>query len=212
MPRSLLLTGILAVAGSGIEQSGLTVSSSANPLIILRVAEGFVPQPPINIALESTDVDRRVFVEADASRHIERLVIFQFERVRPGKAFKFVYPPKPPFTFGSSVYRVGTYVYDDAAESALSPERESGITRAALMKSGYVVPRMLRTARLARVSDAEGKSELIIFYMENADDEYPGGSLPGTDQDGDLVLIDRAAQALLRRMSSVISEVPVAPT
>lgn len=190
----------------------MTVSSSANPSIILRVADGFVPQPPIKIALESTDVDRRVFVEADASRHIERLVIFQFERVRPGKAFKFVYPPKPPFTFGSSVYRVGTYVYDEAAESALSPERESGITRAALMKSGYVVPRMLRTARLARVSDAEGKSELIIFYMENADDEYPGGSLPGADQDGDLVLIGPAAQTLIHRMSSVIFEVPVAPT
>jgi hypothetical protein len=43
--------------------------------------------------------------------------------------------------------------------------------------------------------------------MENADGEYPSGALPGADQDGDLVLDGTAAQSLLQRMASVISEV-----
>jgi hypothetical protein len=123
MLTSLLLTGLLAANGTCIEQSGLLVTSCANPFLKLRVAEGFVSQPPIRIALESTDVDRRVFVEADPSRRIERLVILHFEHVRRGETFKFVYPPKPPFTFGSYVYRLGGYVYNDEAESAAQPGR-----------------------------------------------------------------------------------------
>lgn len=96
-------------------------------------------------------------------------------------------------------------MYDDSAESKAFLTREAGVTRAALMKSGYVVPRLFRTARLARVSDSKGTSEIIIFYIENADAQYPSGVLPGADQDGDLVLTGPDANALLQRMSSAIS-------
>jgi hypothetical protein len=198
-----LLAGNLAV----IAQSGLLVTSAANPDITLRVADGYVPQAPVTLALTSTDVDRRVFVRADAMNRIQRLVIFQFEHVRPGETFKFVYPSKPPFKFGTEVYRLGTYIYDDAAESKASPSRESGMTRAALMRQGYTVPRFFRTARLARVSDPNGSSEIIIFYIENADAEYPSGVLPGADEDGDLVLKGSDADALLQRMSAAITQV-----
>jgi hypothetical protein len=205
--RGLLLAGNVAV----ITQSGLVVTSASNPAISLRVADGYVPQPPVTLSLESTDVDRRVFVQADGSNHVQRLVVFQFEHVRPGETFKFVYAPKPPFTFGMEVYRVGTYVYDDSAESNAFSTREAGVTRAALVKSGYVVPRLFRTARLARVSDSNGTSEIIIFYIENADAQYPSGVLAGADQDGDLVLTDPDADALLQRMSSAIT-VNLSPT
>jgi hypothetical protein len=196
----LLLAGSLAA----ITQSGLVVTSASNPAISLRVADGYVPQPPVALSLESTDVDRRVFVQADGANHIQRLIIVQFEHVRSGETFRFVYAPKPAFTFGTEVYRVGTYVYDDSAESKAFPTREAGVTRAALMKSGYVVPRLFRTARLARVSDSNGTSEIILFYIENADAEYPSGVLPGADQDGDLVLTGQDANALLQRMSTVL--------
>jgi hypothetical protein len=197
----LLLAGSVAA----ITQSGLVVTSASNPAISLRVADGYVPQPRVALSLESTDVDRRVFVQVDGANRIQRLIIVQFEHVRPGEKFKFVYPPKPAFTFGTEVYRVGTYVYDDSAEANAFPTREAGVTRAALMKSGYVVPRLFRTARLARVSDSNGTSELIIFYVENADAQFPSGVLPGADQDGDLLLTGPDASALLQRMSSAIS-------
>jgi hypothetical protein len=206
MARVAFICGLLLAGNvAAITQSGRLVTSASNPAISLRVADGYVPQPPVTLSLESTDVDRRVFVQADGSNHAQRLVIFQFEHVRRGEAFKFVYPPKPPFTFGTDIYRVGTYVYDDSAESKASPSREAGVTRAALMKRGYVVPRLFRTARLARVSDSNGTSEIIIFYIENADAQYPSGALPGADQDGDLVLTGPDANALLQRMSSAIS-------
>jgi hypothetical protein len=39
-------------------------------------------------------------------------------------------------------------------------------------------------ARLARVADAQGMGEAIVFYMENADARYPDG-LADVDEDGD---------------------------
>ncbi len=148
-----------------------------------------------------------MFVHADPNKRIERLVIFQFESVRPGGKFKFVYPSKPPYAFGSAVYRVGTYVYDDAREAEAAPGRESDVTRKVLVKSGYIVPHVFRTARLARVSDPGGTTEVIIFYLENADAAYPSTPLHGADSDGDLVLRGQDAESLLRRLSSAISAV-----
>jgi hypothetical protein len=212
MARVTFICGFLLAANVAvITQSSLLVTSASNPAISLRVADGYVAQPPVTLSLESTDVDRRVFVQADGSNHIQRLVIFQFEHVRPGETFRFVYPPKPPFNFGTDVYRVGTYVYDDSAESKAFSTREAGVTRAALVRRGYVVPRLFRTARLARVSDSNGTSEIIIFYIENADAQYPSGVLAGADQDGDLVLTGADANALLQRMSSAIT-VTLSPT
>ena len=205
--RLTVAGGALLATLAAVTQSGLLVTSSTNPAITLRVASGYIPLPPITLALESTDVDRRAFVQANAANAIQRLVIFQFEHVRASEAFKFVYPPKPPYKFGSEVYRLGTYVYDDLEASKAFPTREAGVTRAALTKQGYGVPRLFRTARLARVSDSNGSSEIIIFYIENADADYPSGVLPGADEDGDLVLKGSDAGALLQRMLAAVSQV-----
>jgi hypothetical protein len=202
---AMLAVSLPTAAPPTISQSGLLVQSTANPKIALRVSAGFIPLPPITLSLESTDVDRRVFVHADGAHTVKRLVVEQFEHVRPGASLRFVYPPKPPFAFGGETYRVGTYVYDDAKASASAPDRESGVTRAALLRQGYVLPHMLRTARLARVADSEGMSEIIIFYSENVDEQYPTGALSGADEDGDLRLKGADAEALLGRMSSAIT-------
>jgi hypothetical protein len=187
-------------ADPNLTQSGLVVHSSRNPAITLSVASEFIPLAPILLSLPSTEVDRRVFVKVNASKRIERMVIFQFERVRADSSFKFVYAPKPPFTFGGNVYRLGTYIYDDQAEAKASPGLESEATREALTGAGYGVPRFFRTARLARVADPTGSSELIIFYLEDADADFPAGLLPGADSDGDLALKGSDVETLLRRM------------
>jgi hypothetical protein len=188
-----------------ISQSGLLLQSAADPKIALQIAARFVPIPPVQISLESTDVDRRIFVDADASHTIKRLVIVQFERVRPDQSFKFVYPSTPPYTFYGTTYRVGTYVYDDKQDAANAPNRESGATRQALAMQGYVIPRFYRCARLARVASPDGRSEIIIFYNENADSAYPAGPLPGADTDGDLDITGADASGLLARMGAAIS-------
>ncbi len=95
-----------------------------------------------------------MFVDADASHVIKRLIIVQFERVRPGESFRFVYPSRPPYTFHGATYRVGTYVYDDKRDAEGAPNRESGATRTALTSNGYIVPRLYRSARMeAAISD-----------------------------------------------------------
>jgi len=203
----VLAAALLAATPSPVSQSGLLLQSIANPKITLRIAAGFAPLAPVRLSLESTDVERRIFVDADTAQRVRRLVVVQLERVRPGAAFRFVYPARPPFAFGGETYRLGTYVYDDAKDSAAAPNRESGVTRAALQKEGYVLPRLFRTARLARVADSDGASEIIIFYDENADAQYPPGVLVGADEDGDLPLNGEDAGQLLTRMSSVISVV-----
>jgi hypothetical protein len=201
---------------STLRQSGLLVQSSHSPKIILRVSEGFLPLDPILVSLPHTNVDRRAFVETDPSNRIKRMVVLQFEYVRPGSSFRFVYPPVPPLRFGGDVYRIGTYIYDDEAEARASPGFEAAATREALTLKGYVVPRLFRTVRLARVASATGSSEIIIFYLEDADDDYPSGMLPGADSDGDLPLTGSAAESLVSRMEASItpivgSTLPVSP-
>lgn len=124
-----------------------------------------MPLPAIHIALDATDVERQIYLDADSARVVRRVVIGHAERVRSGSTFKFVYPSKPPYVFRGDVYRLGTYVYDDATEAAAA----------------------------------------IIFYMENADADYPSGTLPGADEDGDLVLTGTDDAALLQRMRAAIS-------
>lgn len=201
----MLAVMLIAATPPPVTQSGLLLRSSVKPKISLRVSGGFVPMPPVTLPLESTDVDRRIFVDADAAHIVKRLIVVQFEHVRPGASFKFIYRPNPPFTFGDKIYRLGTYVYDDAKDSTANPTREAGVTRAALLKRGYVLPRLFRTARLAQVADPGGTSEIIIFYNENADAQYPAGALAGADGEGDLVLRGVDADALLERMLSAIS-------
>ena len=205
LPTVALAAVLVAASPSTISQSGLVLQSTSDPRITLRIADGFVPLGPITLSLESTDVDRRVFVDSDAGRVVKRLVIVQFERVRSDSSFRFVYPPKPPLVFGGETYRMGAYVYDEAKESAAAPDREAGVTRAALTSQGYRLPNFFRTARLARVANTDGTSEIIFFYLENVDSRYPSRALPGADEDGDLILTGVDATELLDKLSSAIS-------
>ena len=176
------------------------------PALELRIDGTFKPLGTISIVIaNSTQAYRRIFVDADESSLVRRLVVVQFERVLPGVEFKFVYPPKPPAEYGGLTYRFGAYVYDDAAAAAKAPELEAGRTRAMLTGLSYKLPRLMRTARLARVAAADGSREVIIFYMENADADYPLGPLAGADEDGDLPLDAAAKEQILERLRTTVS-------
>jgi hypothetical protein len=180
------------------------LTSASRPHLKLGIDTSFFAVAPLSFRLKYTDVDRRIFVEADQARLVRRLIVVQFEKVRNGSHFKFVYPPKPPMAFGAETYRFGAYVYDDAKAAASQPGMEAARTRSALEARGYRLPRLLRTARLARVADPRGQSEVIIFYTENADESYPSGILPNADADGDLVLDRIASKSLFENLKAVI--------
>ena len=198
----------IGCANSLHSQKNQTLTFPANPPLVLRVDPLFHPLQPLLFPIESlTNVDRRVFVDSDDKGTIRRLVVVQFESVQPGASFKFVYPSKPPAEFGAQTYRYGAYVHDDEAEAAKSPAKEAGQTRALLLANGFKVPRVFRVARLARVAGQNGTTEVIIFYMEAADADFPIRPLPGADEDGDLTLDEAGAQSLLARLKSVITPI-----
>jgi hypothetical protein len=188
-----------------LEQHEQILIVTPGSAMILQVDPAFRPLRPLQFPIEKlTSADRRIFVEADPLLNVKRMVIIQYESVIPGASFKFVFPAKPPAEFGDRTYRFGAYVYDDAQSAAKYPDKEAGLTRAFLLEHGFKLPRLLRAARLARVADADGASEIIIFYLENADADYPAGPLAGADEDGDLSLDEGAKKAMLDRLKSTI--------
>jgi hypothetical protein len=206
---AVILIALSAVSiGAPIAAKPTTVVTSAEkPQLELSIDASFVALPALRFPLQFTDVDRRIFIDADHAKVVHRMIIVQFEKVKSGSHFKFVYRPRPPMNFGKSTYRFGAYVYDDAKEAASQPRMEGERTRTDLEKRGFTVPRLFRTARLARVADPSGQSEVIIFYIENADGDYPSGPLPNADADGDLVLMPSAAKSLFENMKAVIHAV-----
>lgn len=200
--NSLGLALIVALAAA---PAGNLVVSERSPALTLRVAASFAPLPPLSFPIEDlTDAERHLFVEAGPDRRLRRMVVVQFERVRPGSDFRFVFPARPPRRFGAETWRSGAFVYDDEAAAERQPAREAALTRAHLAAHHYVSPRLWRVARLARVADPEGLSEAIIFYLENADSDYGAGPLPGADSDGDLPLDGAAREAMLDRLDRAV--------
>ena len=92
-------------------------------------------------------------------------------------------------------------------DAAKSPHAEAGLTRAFLVEQGFRVPRLFRLARLARVADRDGQSEVIVFDIENADADFAPGPLAGADEDGDLALDAASKQAILERLKSAVHAV-----
>jgi len=181
------------------------LTSRASPEIALEIDAAFAPLPVQRFPIETmTNAERRVYVEAGADRVVRRMIVVQFERAQDGSDFRFRYPSRPPRQYGENTYRFGAYVYDDASAAQREPTREASLTRALLIAQGYAPPRLWRASRLARVTDPDGLTEIIIFYFENADADYPAGPLQGADEDGDLVLDAEAREALARRMEAAI--------
>lgn len=125
----------------------------------------------------------------------------KFDALKP---LRFRYPSSPPRRFGAQTYRSGAFTYDDAAAAKASPDKEPGKTRAFLRAAGYTSPRLYRVARLARVSDPKGLSEVIIFYLENADAHPPEGK---PDEDGDWSLSPEQKAAITERMEAAVKVV-----
>ena len=208
--RNFMLLLLLALAGctSVDNRQGapghLVSSSTAVPPLALRIDSRFEAVEPLRFPIEDlTDAERRIFIDADQRGTIRRMVIVQFEKVKPGSSFRFVFPSTPPRVFGGSTYRAGAFAYDDERAAREQPRKEPGLTRSHLQALGYRPARIWNVARLARVSDPDGMSEVIVFYMENADALHVGG-LVGTDEDGDLVLDAASAEPLFSALASVV--------
>jgi len=204
-----LTFGACATTGKGVLN---VVSSPARSglFFTLKVADTFRRLPRITIPIEDkTIATRDVFVEADARGVVRRAVIVQLETVVPGSDFRFRYPAEPPQTLGNKAYRFTGFAFDDARDAAAAPGKEADRTRALLLQQHLKPPRVWQAVRLARVHDPYGLTEVIVFYLENADLHFATGPLPDADEDGDAPL-DAATKtrmlAALRRAVTVLND------
>jgi hypothetical protein len=179
---------------------GNVLISPDQPKIRLRVDKAFYALPELSFPIrQDTWVKRYVFIDAARDKTIRRLVIVQFEHTLIGSQFRFVYSPRPPLEWGGAVYRHGAFVEDDAAEISGNPGLEVDRTRGYLKSLGYKSGNLWNVARLARVADPEGKTEIIIFYQE-ALDLAPGGSPPASGSD----LPESERKTLFERMNGAV--------
>lgn len=199
MKRVLVLV-FLVLAGCAANRPAHRVESVSAPRLTLSIDPAFEPLPPVKFPIEKlTDVERRVFVDADKDRKVERMIVIQFEKVQAGSDFRFVYPSTPPRKFGAETYRFNTFVFEHEKAANENPEKEAGRTRAALVAARYVPARFYRVARLARVSDPKGLSEVILFYMESVDPPKDP-----EDEDGGWPVPESEKEGLVQRLESVI--------
>ena len=204
-PLFLLLLALPALAVAKPPAESVHVESPTVPGLVLAIDRRFHALPPLTFPIETmTDAERRIFFEADEKRMIQRMIVVQYEKVQAASDFRFRYPSRPPQRFGSETYRFGTYVNDDQASATAAPDKEAALTRAFLRTHGLASPRTYRIARLARVTDPKGLTEVIIFYMENADSDFAPGPLPGADQDGDVPIEGAEQAALFGRLQQAI--------
>jgi len=181
--------------------AGNALVSPDQPKITLRVDKSFTALPVLTFPIRhDTWVERYCFVDSAPDKTIRRLVVVQFEHTLDGSAFRFVYPSRPPMTWGNAVYRHGAFVAEDAGEAVANPGLEVDRTRRFLQSNGYRAGDWWDIARLARVADADGKSEIIVFYEEAKN--VAAGTPPPKDDDNDLPAA--AAQALFDRMQAVV--------
>jgi hypothetical protein len=204
-----ILLCLLAPLGPLRASEAHRVESPAVPDAVFRVDAGLTALPTLQFPIkDQTDAERRLFVDASGGV-VQRMLVLQFETVKAGSDFRFVFPPVPPRNFGPHVYRSGAYAYDDVAAASREPSLEAARTRAALLAQGLQPPRFWHVARLARVADKAGQHEAIVFYMENADARYPDG-LVDVDADGDGLLGADETQRLWQALTRALEVLPAA--
>lgn len=196
---------VFAVAASVAEPlpAHHTVTWPHIPALALRVDPAFAALAPLHFPIAgATDAERRIFVQVGRDGVVRRMVILQFERVQSGSKFRFRFPATPPRQFGKQIYAASAGLFDEVQSAAQAPDREAALTRRFLAEQRLKPARIWKTARLARVADANGLTEVIIFYRENADDAFPDG-IPS----GGAALSQQETERLFRSLSESIEAV-----
>jgi hypothetical protein len=183
-----------------------SVTAQTTPPMTIEVDTAFRALRAITFPIEDMTVaTRHVFVQTGDDGLARRIAIIQFEAVNPRSDFRFQFPSTPPESFGPDTYRYSSFVFDAERAAREQPDREPGQTGALFEANDIVAPRLWKGARLARVSDAEGMSEIILFYFESADDDPP----PRLDADGYAAVSEAEAARLLAALRATMR--PVGP-
>ena len=156
---------------------GHTIVSN-NPKLNIEVDPSlpFVGSFAMNIR-DAARAERYIFAEGDASGNVRRMLIAQFEEMLPSHRGVYDVPKNTKFVrIGPFDFQQVSGQYNFAAAVAAKPGAEAERTRDFLLSKGLKVDRNLTVARFEAHTDLAQRSELIIFYWEEATlpvDEFP---------------------------------------
>lgn len=111
--------------------------------------------------------DRYVFVDTEG-RRVKRLFVAQFESWLPGIDEIYHYDFTGARELGGHRWRHNIGWYSQRASREAQPRGEAAAMHRWLEREGYEVDDELLMSRFLTLGDEQRKSELILFYIENA--------------------------------------------
>ena len=187
------------------------IISLVNPAVTIAVDKQIKYLGKIDFPLKNiVRVQRFIFVDADETRHIQRMFIAQFEGFLSGVDDIYRYRIENPINLGGADYRHNIWFYDVAKAGKEEPEAEAARTRAFVESRGYHLDDQLMMSRFARPVDVAKRHELILFYWENlADTHQPLDVLTRNEQENPEA--KRVAKGLRRRSLRTFTATARAP-
>jgi uncharacterized protein (TIGR02246 family) len=156
-------------AGRSLQEN--TIVSPKLPPISIDVDKQLRHIGILNFTLKKVaQVERYLFARADENKRVQRLFIAQFESILPGVKGGYSFKVENATQLGEHDYQTNVGFFNFAERIAQSPGAEAEHTKAFLEKNGLKVDDDFLVARYARITDAEKRHELILFYMENLRD------------------------------------------
>jgi len=166
---TLLLLLISAVSPSRKIEGNRIISS--DPRLVIDVTSGlkFIGRFEGDIR-DAAHYERIVFADADANGNIHRLWIAQFESMLPGHRGSYDSKMNNRVQIGPLAFdqQVGRYSFSRSIAS--KPGGEAEKTKQFLVGRGLVLDDDLTVARFETHTDAQNRSELLIFYWEHGGD------------------------------------------
>jgi uncharacterized protein len=112
--------------------------------------------------------ERILFADADASGNIRRLFVVQFEAMVPAHRGSYDLKSSNPARLGPYDFNEVVGRYEFAAAIRAKPGAEAERTRDFLAQKGLHADAPLVVARYETTTDRERRSEMLVFYWEDA--------------------------------------------
>ena len=151
--------------------------------------------------MELVKVTLHIFLEMDGD-NISSMMVIQSETVLNGVDYEYVWPTTNPVRLGEHDYQHNRFYFDTASAIENNPGKETDMTARYLADQGLPAVSGWVASRYARITDDEGRSELIIFYMEPV--EATGHAISDfANGDGDTELWLEFSDGLAERASDM---------
>jgi len=117
------------------------------------------------------------------------LFIAQFEGFLPDNDMIYRYHFDNAIKLGGMKFKNNSLIYDDVAYARERPGNEAQLTRDFLTAKGIAMPKDLFMTRFVTVTDSTRKKEMILFYIEDAQnwdldaDQFDKGLMPKKTMD-----------------------------